>query len=40
MAHCSSARIAGFVASVAAVALALTPSLVPRPALFQGFLAV
>lgn len=31
--------IVGLVAGVAAVALALTPSLVPRPALFQGFLA-
>ncbi|MGA7204239.1 MAG: alpha/beta-hydrolase family protein [Specibacter sp.] len=29
----------GTVAGVAAIGLALTPSLVPRPALFQGFLA-
>jgi uncharacterized membrane protein len=31
--------IAGSVAGVAAIGLAMTPSLVPRPALFQGFLA-
>ncbi|ALO66978.1 hypothetical protein AS189_11345 [Arthrobacter alpinus] len=39
MNHTKSARIAGLIAAVAAVGLALTPSLVPRPALFQGFLA-
>lgn len=39
MNHPKSARIAGLIAAVAAVGLALTPSLVPRPALFQGFLA-
>ncbi|AIY00285.1 hypothetical protein ART_0686 [Arthrobacter sp. PAMC 25486] len=33
------ASIVGLLAGVSAVALALTPSLVPRPALFQGFLA-
>ncbi|MCC9068593.1 alpha/beta-hydrolase family protein [Arthrobacter cryoconiti] len=32
-------RYIAFLAGLAAVALALTPSLVPRPALFQGFLA-
>lgn len=39
MQHTRFPRIAGLVAGVAAVAIALTPSLVPRPALFQGFLA-
>lgn len=34
-----SSRIVGVLAGAGAVALALTPSLVPRPALFQGFLA-
>jgi len=33
------ARIAGTVVGLAAAGLALTPSLVPRPAMFQGFLA-
>ena len=39
MQHTRLAAIAGLVAGVGAIALALTPSLVPRPALFQGFLA-
>lgn len=39
MHHTTPARIAGLIAGFAAIALALTPSLVPRPALFQGFLA-
>lgn len=32
-------RLVALAAGISAVALALTPSLVPRPALFQGFLA-
>ncbi|WP_449372808.1 alpha/beta-hydrolase N-terminal domain-containing protein [Arthrobacter psychrolactophilus] len=32
-------RLVGIAAGLSAVGLALTPSLVPRPALFQGFLA-
>lgn len=32
-------RLVGIAAGLSAIALALTPSLVPRPALFQGFLA-
>lgn len=39
MKSASPASIVSLLAGVAAVALALTPSLVPRPALFQGFLA-
>ncbi|POH73353.1 hypothetical protein CVS27_10580 [Arthrobacter glacialis] len=36
--HSRSTRIFALLAGVAAAGLALTPSLVPRPALFQGFL--
>lgn len=39
MHHSRLASVAGLVAGVAAIAVAMTPSLVPRPALFQGFLA-
>lgn len=39
MPHTRACRLAASIAGGGAVALALTPSLVPRPATFQGFLA-
>ena len=39
MPHTRASTLAATIAGCAAVALALTPSLVPRPATFQGFLA-